>query len=117
MTQAQLITKAVEKALAGLVAEAPKAKRTKAEMLAAKDRSIKATFTKRGIKDVVLMDRADLSKPFNVRPFGRKNEDGSLSGWLSQGKIVKKGETSVRGLFHASQTRDMTEAELASFTS
>lgn len=110
MTQAQ--TAALIKALAQMgvfpqVKGANGTKRTKADMLAAKDRAIKATFTKRGIKDVVLMDRNDPAKDFNVRPYGRQNEDGSFSGWLGQGRKVKKGEKSVRGLFHISQTEEV----------
>lgn len=85
-------------------------KRTKAEMLANKDKAIRSAFTKRGIKDVVLMDRADPAKPFNVRPFGRQaNDDGPATGWIGQGRIVKKGEKSVRGLFHVSQTEPLAE--------
>jgi hypothetical protein len=110
MTQAQIakVLAANPALLAALgamnVKPAKQAKRTKADMLAAKDRSIKATFTKRGIKDVVLMDRTDPTAEFNVRPYGRELEDGSRSGWLGQGRQVKKGESSVRGLFHISQT-------------
>jgi hypothetical protein len=104
MTQAQAIAEAVKQVLAANGAVAPKEKRTKAEMLSAKDRALKATFTKRGIKDVVLMDRDDLTKPFNVRPYGKVNADGSKTGWLALGRQVRKGETSVRGLFHETQT-------------
>ena len=44
------------------------------------------------------MDRADRSKPFNVKPF---------KGWLEQGRMVKKGEKSIKGLFHISQTSEL----------
>ena len=97
-------------ALTALVKQAKPVKRTKAEMLANKDKAIRTAFTKRGIKNVVLMDRTDPTKAFNVRPFGRIMEDGSKSGWLGQGRIVKKGETSVRGLFHIDQTEELPEA-------
>ena len=90
------------------VAKQPK--RTKAEVLADKDRSILATFRRRGFKDTVLMDRTDRNKPFNVRPFGRIQEDGSKTGWLGEGRVVKKGETSVRGLFHVDQTEELPKA-------
>jgi len=109
MTQAQFakllagIDPNVLAAIAG-AKPAKQAKRSKAEMLAAKDRSIKATFTKRGIKDVVLMDRNDPNKPFNVRPYGRMEDGVAVNGWLAEGRVVKKGEKSVRGLFHISQT-------------
>lgn len=110
MTQAQVLKAlakdpAVAAILAGLAKPAKQAKRTKAEMLAAKDRAIKATFTKRGIKDVVLMDRNDPTAEFNVRPYGRPaTDDQPATGWLAEGRQVKKGEKSVRGLFHISQT-------------
>jgi hypothetical protein len=68
---------------------------TQAERLASKDKSLLSTFTRKGFKDVQLMDRTDPSKPFNVRPF---------KGWLDQGRLVRKGEHGVRGLFHVSQT-------------
>jgi hypothetical protein len=69
--------------------------------LEAKDRSLIAGFKRRGITDVVLMDRADKSKPFNVKPF---------KGWLEQGRMVKKGEKSIKGLFHISQTSELPKA-------
>ena len=99
--------------LAGVITSrkpAKQAKRSKAEILAEKDRSILATFKRRGFKNTVLMDRTDATKAFNVRPFGRVNEDGSKTGWLAEGRVVKKGETSVRGLFHFDQTEELPKA-------
>jgi hypothetical protein len=61
----------------------------------AKDRQLLAAFHRRGFKDTVLMDRADKSKPFNVRPY---------KGWVELGRRVRKGEKGVRGLFHQDQT-------------
>ncbi len=75
-------------------------RKAKADILSAKDKSLLAGFHRKGYKDVVLMDRADPTKPFNVRPF---------NGWVAQGRIVRKGERGVRGLFHISQT-DKVEA-------
>ena len=74
-----------------------KAKGEKAEPsdLAAKDAHIVNSFKRRGFKDVVLMDRADKSKPFNVKPF---------KAWLTDGRIVRKGSKGVCGLFHITQT-------------
>lgn len=90
------------------IGDKPKGKTGKAGMLANKDKAIRAGFTRKGIKDVVLMDRNDRSQPFNVRPFGRPAKDGQpATGWLGQGRVVKKGETSVRGLFHVSQTEPL----------
>ena len=63
--------------------------------LASKDRSLVNTFARRGFKNVVLMDRADKSKPFNVKPYKL---------WLAEGRVVRRGEKSTRGLFHISQT-------------
>jgi hypothetical protein len=74
---------------------------TQAERLAAKDRSLLSTFARRGFKDVVLLDRNAPTKPFNVRPFG---------GWIKEGRLVRKGEHGVRGLFHISQTEPVTKA-------
>jgi hypothetical protein len=61
----------------------------------ASDKRLLAAFHRRGFKDTVLMDRGDKSKPFNVKPY---------KVWLSEGRAVRKGETSTRGLFHISQT-------------
>lgn len=66
-----------------------------ADKLARKDKAILAGFKRKGIKDAVLMDRNDKSKAFNVRPF---------KGWLALGRVVRKGEHGVKGLFHVSQT-------------
>jgi len=66
-----------------------------AESLADKDASLLRGFARKGIKGVVLMDRTDKSKEFNVR---------SYNGWQAVGRQVRKGEKSVRGLFHISQT-------------
>jgi hypothetical protein len=100
MTQAQQIAEAVKQVLAANGAVAPKEKRSKAEMLSDKDRALKGTFTKRGIKDVVLMDRNDPTKDFNVRPY---------KGWAALGRQVKRGEKSVRGLFHETQLEPVAQ--------
>jgi hypothetical protein len=46
---------------------APKA--TSADRLAHKDRALIAGFKRKGFADVILMDRTDPTKPFNVKPF------------------------------------------------
>jgi hypothetical protein len=61
----------------------------------AKDRSIAAAFARKGFKPVILMDRNDPSKDFNIRPF---------KGWLALGRVVRRGQKSVKGLFHVDQT-------------
>jgi len=86
--------------------QAKPAKMTKAEYLAAKDARILAGFKRKKIEGVVLMDRDDLTKQFNVRPW---------KGWAERGQIVKAGEKGVEGLFHVSQTREMTEDEVLKF--
>ena len=106
-----LIAQAVAQALAGqqtspkanntqpMNGAAPRA--TQAERLAAKDRSLLSTFARRGFKDVVLLNRNDPTKPYNVRPF---------QAWINEGRLVRKGEHGVRGLFHISQTEPVTKA-------
>jgi hypothetical protein len=34
-----------------------------------KDRHLVNTFTRRGFKNVVLMDRSDKAKPYNIKPY------------------------------------------------
>jgi hypothetical protein len=63
--------------------------------LEAKDRHLVNTFTRRGFKNIILMDRNDPSKDYNLRPY---------KGWISLGRVVRKGERGVRGLFHIDQT-------------
>lgn len=102
MTQAE-IAQIVAAVLAAQNQNAPSPARpdNKAAMLGKKDKSLLSGFARKGFKDVVLMDRADPTKPFNVRPF---------KGWLEQGRIVRKGERGVRGLFHISQTDAVVQA-------
>lgn len=84
----------------------------KAEMLAAKDKRILAGFKRQGITNVVLMDRTDRSKEFNVRPYGRPaNGDQPATGWLGQRRQVMAGSRSVQGLFHFSQTEEIVATE------
>ena len=60
-----------------------------------KDRQLLNTFTRRGFTNVILMDRNDPTKDFNVRPW---------KGWVKLGRVVRKGERGVRGLFQVDQT-------------
>jgi hypothetical protein len=60
----------------------------------AKDRQLLNTFSRRGFK-VTLMDRNDPTKPYDVKPY---------KAWIKEGRIVRRGERSVRGLFYVSQT-------------
>ena len=63
--------------------------------LAAKDQRILNAFLKRGFKDTVLRDRANPDAPHNVKPFKL---------WLDAGRVVRKGQKGVKGLFHVDQT-------------
>jgi hypothetical protein len=81
-----------------------KPKATPAEKLAWKDKSLIAGFKRRGFQDVVLMDRNDPTKPFNVKPFKL---------WLASGRLVRKGEHGVRGLFHITQTDPLPSPKTA----
>jgi hypothetical protein len=63
--------------------------------LASKDARIAAAFARRGFKDAVLKDRANPDKPYTVRPF---------QGWLAEGRIVRRGQKGVMGLFDITQT-------------
>ena len=67
----------------------------------AKDRQLIAAFKRKGFTDVVLMDRSDRTKPFNVKPYGSVEKG---TGWLAEGRVVRRGEKSVKGLFHITQT-------------
>jgi hypothetical protein len=72
----------------------PKGSKAAPTDLASRDAQIAAAFARKGFK-VTLMDRNDPAKPFDVRPF---------KGWLGEGRIVRKGQRGIRGLFHVSQT-------------
>jgi hypothetical protein len=72
--------------------------------LEAKDRALVAGFKRKGIPldQIVLMDRNDKSKPYTIKPFKQ---------WLAEGRMVKKGEHGIRGLFHVSQTSELPKAK------
>jgi hypothetical protein len=72
--------------------------------LEAKDRALIAGLVRKGIKreDIKLMDRANPTADYNVRPF---------KGRLDLGRQVKKGEHGIRGLFHVSQTSELPKAK------
>ena len=108
---AALIANVVGQVLAGQTAAPkasshflPKGEKAAPSDLAAKDQHLINTFHRKGFKDVVLMDRDDPTKPFDVRPF---------KGWLDQGRIVRKGQKGVRGLFHLTQTDPLPSAKTA----
>src|SRR5512143_3066281 len=104
MTEVQKVENLI-KTLEGLLAKHANIDLTKpaksVDRFARKDKAILRGFAKKGIKNAVLMDRTDPTKAFNVRPF---------KGWVALGRIVKKGEHGVRGLFHESQTEELKQA-------
>ena len=71
-----------------------------------KDKALVNGFRRKGIPldQIVLMDRNDKSKPFSIKPFKL---------WLQEGRMVRKGERGVRGLFHISQTDVIAKAKPA----
>ena len=69
--------------------------------------SLLNSFAKKGFKDVQLRDPNDPSKPYNVRPY---------KGWIEyrdekspNGRVVRKGEHGIKGLFHLFQTDAITK--------
>jgi hypothetical protein len=72
--------------------------------LEAKDRALVAGLKRKGIPvdQIVLMDRNDPKRPFNVKPFKL---------WMQEGRMVKKGEHGIRGLFHITQTSELPKAQ------
>jgi hypothetical protein len=76
----------------------PKGSKAAPSDLADKDRQIVAAF--RGFS-VTLMDRNDPKLPYDVRPY---------KGWLDVGRVVRKGQRGVRGLFHLTQTDALPSA-------
>jgi hypothetical protein len=81
----------------------PKGSHAAPSDLAAKDQRIVNAFAKRGFK-VTLMNRADPSQPYDVRPY---------KSWLALGYVVRKGQRGVRGLFHQSQCDKLPVAQPA----
>lgn len=75
---------------------------SKSARLATKDQKILRGFARKGIKNVVLMDRSDKAKPYNVKPF---------KVWFAEGLVVKRGEHGVQGLFHVSQVEPLKKEQ------
>ena len=73
----------------------------------ARDAAIKGAFTRKGFTDVTLVSRnadgtPDFTKPYNVKPF---------KAWVQDGRVVRKGQHGVKGLFHITQTDPIPVAE------
>ena len=98
---AQIVSAVIQALKVGDTSAKPASISAPVDRLAQRDAAIRAGFKRRGFQDVVLMDRADRSKPHNIRPF---------KGWLEQGRMVQKGEKSIKGLFHISQTSELPKA-------
>jgi hypothetical protein len=71
-----------------------KGQRVSPSDLKAKDAAIVQAFRRRGF-DAHLMDRDDPKVPYDVRPYRK---------WLEVGRVVRKGQRGVKGLFHVTQT-------------
>ena len=102
MTQSELM-----EALKSLGVKLPKAavvvdNADKNARFAKKDAKLRRAFARKGIKDVTLIDRNDPSKTFDVKPF---------KAWVAEGRMVRKGEHGVRGLFHISQTSEIAKVQ------
>jgi hypothetical protein len=71
-----------------------------------KDKALVNGFRRKGIPldQIVLMDRTDRSKPYTIKPFKQ---------WMAEGRMVRRGEHGVRGLFHVSQTDPVAKAKPA----
>jgi hypothetical protein len=76
------------------------------DTLAQKDRALVAGFKRKGIPvdQIKLMDRSNPKAEFNVKPFRL---------WLEAGRQVRKGQKSIKGLFHVSQTDPIKSAAKA----
>ena len=80
----------------------PKGTKAAPSDLASKDAALINAFHRKGFKDVVLMNRSNPNADYNVRPY---------KGWLEQGRVVRKGQKGVRGLFHLHQTDPLPSAK------
>jgi hypothetical protein len=102
------IVAAVLQALGNTGTASPKAPAISApaDRLAQKDRALIAGFRRKGIPldQIKLMDRSNPQAEFNVRPYGE---------WQRNGRQVRKAETSVKGLFHVSQTDPIAQPKPA----
>jgi hypothetical protein len=105
---AELIAQTVTQILAGQAASPTKAPAISApgNSLEAKDRALISGLKRKGIPlaEIVLMDRNDPKKPYNVKPFKQ---------WLAEGRMVRKGQHGIRGLFHVTQTDPIKPAAKA----
>lgn len=83
----------------------PLTEEQKAARRALADAEVIKVFTAKGYKDV--------QPRVNVLTYGKLQPDGSLSGWLGQGRRVKAGEKAIRvgpfALFHVDQTEAMED--------
>ena len=93
MTEAQvnklneMVAQAVAAAMAAQVKAAPVTDNGANPALAKRHASILAGFKRKGYKDAKLFT--------DIKPYKK---------WLEEGRQVRKGEKSVRGLFHVKQT-------------
>src|SRR5262249_20377643 len=103
---AQIVSAVIQALQVQGAASAKPASQPSGNSLETKDRALVAGFKRRGIPvaEITLMDRNDPKKPYNVKPF---------KAWLTEGRMVRKGQYGIRGLFHISQTDVIAPAKPA----
>ena len=84
---AALIANVVSQVMQGQTAAPNAAPVSAPDKLAQRHASILAGFKRKGFKDAKLF--------VDIKPF---------KSWMSEGRIVKKGQKSIKGLFHRDQT-------------
>jgi hypothetical protein len=103
---AQIVSAVIQALKVGDTSAKPASISAPGNSLEQKDKALVNGFRRKGIPlaEIVLMDRNDKSKPFTIKPFKL---------WMNEGRMVRKGERGVRGLFHISQTDEIKPAKPA----
>jgi hypothetical protein len=103
---AQIVSAVIQALKVGDTSAKPASISAPGNSLEQKDKALVNGFRRKGIPlaEIVLMDRNDKSKPFTIKPFKL---------WMNEGRMVRKGERGVRGLFHVSQTDPIAPAKPA----
>jgi hypothetical protein len=98
---AQIVSAVIQALKVGDTAPKAASISTPGNSLEVKDRSLIAGFKRRGIPvdQIKLMDRSNPKAEFNVKPFKL---------WMQEGRMVRKGQHGIKGLFHISQTDVIT---------
>jgi hypothetical protein len=98
---AQIVSAVIQALKVGDTSAKPVSISAPGNSLEVKDRALIAGFKRKGIPvdQIKLMDRSNPKADYNVRPF---------KGWLELGWQVRRGEKSIKGLFHQSQCDRVT---------